>query len=172
MKSLILSIVVLLLISCGNQKIRFSRVQTNKQTVIKVDKETRTSLKSPYKSPVLQAEVIEEKKTEESLSQSIDEAKPIDSKTQNLPASESISDEVIDEKKIVSDDEKVTKALEAEKNAKRAAGLLIGSLVGFFLLLVPGIVLFIIGTVYYRRAKRAQFISQKGQDALNVARVF
>lgn len=169
MRYVYLIVTIVVLASCGNQKIRFSRVQSKKQTVVIVDEGTRASIKSIQKSESKQLEEIASKEPIETVSAPADEVENVVKEVNSLPTE---PESAIEEKQLPADDEKVAQALEAEKNAKRASGLLIAALPGYFLFLIPGLILTVIGAIYYHKAKRAQYISQKGQNTLQVARIF
>lgn len=160
-----------MLASCGYQKMRFSKVQKKTQEVVKVDdarKELRASVKSQRKPKPEQVEVITENVAEDTRTEVNDE---VTSEVERMSSDKETTINGAQEKQLPPDDEKAAEALEAEKNASRGMWLLIAALPGAFLIL-PGLILIIIGAIYSRKARNAQYITKKGQDRLKIGRVF
>ena len=171
MRPIILVFAVCILAACGNQRMRFSKVHHKNQTVVAVDEKTSSVLVLEEKSTASETQP-EEINMEAGLT--LEESSAVDMMESAHDNEVQVQHAPKDTVYVLENNtsEKVEIALEAEDNAKRAMGWLIASFIGFFTLLIPGLIFFFIGARRYFQARNARYITDKGSRTLGGALVF
>jgi hypothetical protein len=173
MRLIQLFVLLLVLASCGNGKIRYVRVKGQPQQVIAEAKEETPA------AEVSTSSIIQEHAIFRAEEQSMEEDQIIEYKAEDSFVSliESVEDEPEPNKKekIVAAFNAEQKAIKARRNLRLSVIFLGTSMIplGFTsLLFIPALVLFIIGAVHYGKANRSRFITAEGQEVLNRSRGF
>ena len=172
MKHFLALLTILLLTSCGINKIQTVRVNRADKKIVSVSPQEKKDIKHQTEVAEISTPVVEEipENAISSTSKEEDEQPLIqDEITESSLSTENeqeveIRPEKTHAKKAYSNPKK--EALEAEDNAVRAKDLLILSFfLGLFLFLIPIIIMFI-GWGKYTKANNSRYITPKGERAL------
>jgi hypothetical protein len=180
MRPLLLILFIALLSGCAHNKIRF--VKANSDTS-EVNAEKSTEKRTPY-YPGKYREVIEVEHTAET--HPAEQHHNVSAESAHIPIlddniSSSENQTPYEKDEFLDDDEpsssyKVSKALIAEENARKAKNNMIWALVMLFAFFIPlapllSIIPFIIGTIKLSRSRKSQYTTPLGENFERSARI-
>lgn len=164
MKYLLITIIALFFFSCGNQKMRYTRVLPSLKAETSTEAKTQTlRIAEDQLSDELSETAVTEVPTEIESNLSLEHSEQLEPVIYALTPKDSV---VVIQR---TDETTVDAALRAQKHAQISVGFMIGAIVGH-LFVFPGIILLIVGIIFYVKASRAKYITEKGTKAQKVAR--